>query len=157
VNVQDIETKLTAYGIDYAAVFVPQSVSRNSQEKNPCLNWRVSIARASKPRTDGGLGRAPGASIATDYMQGIGHVPKDPRARFNPYSVAQDNYERECAESGRYAGGKLPAPKLADVLYSLLLDGEAADETFEDWCANYGYDSDSRKAEATFSRTTKEQ
>lgn len=42
------------------------------------------------------------------------------------------------------------APKLADVLQCLASDAGALEETFEDWCSNYGYDSDSRKAEKTY-------
>lgn len=41
-------------------------------------------------------------------------------------------------------------PKLTDVLHSLLLDGAAIDRTFEDWCAELGYDSDSIRALETF-------
>jgi hypothetical protein len=43
------------------------------------------------------------------------------------------------------------APSAADVLYCLLLDAEGATgESFPDWCETYGYDSDSRKALATY-------
>lgn len=43
-------------------------------------------------------------------------------------------------------------PDVAGVMHSLLMDGAAwfDDESFEDWCSNYGYDEDSRTAEATF-------
>ncbi len=37
-------------------------------------------------------------------------------------------------------------PPLADVIYSLLSDASGADETFSDWCGNYGYSDDSIKA-----------
>lgn len=37
-------------------------------------------------------------------------------------------------------------PKIAEVLHSLVLDASAADENFNDWCANYGYSDDSIKA-----------
>jgi hypothetical protein len=37
-------------------------------------------------------------------------------------------------------------PKIADVLHSLFTDAWAAEYNFHDWCANYGYDSDSIKA-----------
>ena len=37
-------------------------------------------------------------------------------------------------------------PELGDVLHSLILDASACDESFEDWCMNFGYDTDSRKA-----------
>lgn len=41
-------------------------------------------------------------------------------------------------------------PHAADVLYSLLLDSSAAEMTFASWCAEFGYDTDSRKALDTY-------
>jgi len=38
-------------------------------------------------------------------------------------------------------------PRVDDVLDSLLSDAQAGEQTFEDFCADFGYDSDSRKAE----------
>ena len=67
--------------------------------------------------------------------------------------IARDDYERRVAAGGLYGPfnqTKLPPPPLTDVLYSLLLDGGAAEYSFEEWASNYGYDSDSRKAEATY-------
>lgn len=45
-----------------------------------------------------------------------------------------------------------PHPKPADVLHSLLSDGDAYFDslTFEEWAANLGFDPDSRKAEAAY-------
>lgn len=40
-------------------------------------------------------------------------------------------------------------PDIRDVFYSLLIDSDSGGESFGDWCANYGYDTDSRKAEKT--------
>ena len=40
----------------------------------------------------------------------------------------------------------LMLPTAASVLYSLLLDSSACNEGFADWCCNYGYDEDNRKA-----------
>jgi hypothetical protein len=37
-------------------------------------------------------------------------------------------------------------PKALDVLFSLTIDASACDESFSDWCSNFGYDTDSRKA-----------
>lgn len=45
---------------------------------------------------------------------------------------------------------KPKAPHAADVLYSLLMDGSALDQSFDEWCADFGYDTDSRKAERIF-------
>lgn len=43
-----------------------------------------------------------------------------------------------------------PVPASAGVIWSLLLDSSASNESFDDWCANYGYDTDSRKALETY-------
>ena len=42
------------------------------------------------------------------------------------------------------------APHAADVLHCLILDSSAAEQTFANWCAEFGYDTDSRKAIATY-------
>lgn len=46
-------------------------------------------------------------------------------------------------------------PTAADVIYSLLVDSTAIDETFENWCANFGYEPDSRKAEKIYNQCVK--
>lgn len=46
--------------------------------------------------------------------------------------------------------GHREAPKFTGVLHSLVLDASAADENFNDWCANFGYDNDSIKALNTY-------
>lgn len=37
-------------------------------------------------------------------------------------------------------------PTIEDLFYSLVMDSSASDETFSDWCGNFGYETDSRKA-----------
>lgn len=141
---------LARLGIDYKAVFVPQSASRNSAETMPSLNWRVTLKRR-------------GHTFATDYMQGIGHVPRPASFHVPGDARLWERDERaKSAADGKYVKGAyrfdgafnlrvtLPAPALADVLYCLLSDGEATEYGFEEWCANFGYDADSRKAEKTY-------
>lgn len=41
-------------------------------------------------------------------------------------------------------------PTAANVLGCLLSDAISADESFEEWCDNLGFDTDSRKAERTY-------
>lgn len=41
-------------------------------------------------------------------------------------------------------------PTVADVLECMQSDISGSDESFENWCANLGYDSDSRKAEKIY-------
>jgi hypothetical protein len=41
-------------------------------------------------------------------------------------------------------------PTVVDVLYCLYADSASADQPFEDWADEYGYDADSRRAYATW-------
>lgn len=104
--------------------------------------------------------------LATDYKLGIGHVtiPKGVPPTFlldeesmlhamrrNPHASFKDK-QLQADVAAKLAKLQKVAPNLADVLHSLLLDGEAFfnGETFEDWASNFGYDPDSRKAEEIF-------
>ena len=158
---EKLQPFIDSLGIDYTAVFVPQSASRNAGQSNPTLNWRVTVKRV-RP---GYLPDSPIVEIiSTDYMQGIGHLPEARYPKGSAYWLRSLRTEREkqAAETGKAAeryfeamGGwtnakSIPAPLLRDVLHSLLLDGAAADTTFHDWCSEYGYDDDSRKALSTY-------
>lgn len=146
------ETKLAefirAQGIEYGATFVPKSKSRNKDEKSATLNWRVTISTKT-------------GAIVTDYMQGIAHVPRYHEDWTQRRTLDTEEREELAAERGRYSIGKgpasgitsrpIPAPKLEDVLYSLVLDSSVIDASgFEDWASDLGYDTDSRKAEALY-------
>jgi len=45
---------------------------------------------------------------------------------------------------------KIKPPKLADIFYGLVLDSEACEMSFQDWCDNFGLDSDSIKAKKSY-------
>jgi hypothetical protein len=50
-----------------------------------------------------------------------------------------------------YNDARIPVPpSAADVLYSLILDSDALDRSFEEWACDFGYDTDSRKALDTY-------
>ena len=51
---------------------------------------------------------------------------------------------------GHRKSAKPQAPTIKDVLYSLISDSSALETSFEYWCADYGYDTDSRKAFETY-------
>jgi hypothetical protein len=46
--------------------------------------------------------------------------------------------------------GHTESPTLTDTLSCLIMDASNADESFESWCEEYGYDDDSRKAERIY-------
>ncbi|MGK2884360.1 MAG: hypothetical protein ACSLE8_06225 [Rhodococcus sp. (in: high G+C Gram-positive bacteria)] len=60
-----------------------------------------------------------------------------------PGSIGYRNVER-------LYPGKPVVPKAASVLHSLLLDARAIDQSFDDWCDDYGSDKDSIKALNTY-------
>lgn len=63
--------------------------------------------------------------ITTSFKMGLGHVIK---ARFS------------------WSNDKPKPPTLNDVLHSLINDADARSMSFNDWCSEFGYDSDSMKA-----------
>jgi hypothetical protein len=153
----ELETLIPDLGIKYGAVFIPFTQSRSFKKGAEHdsttwnLNWIVTITRDSAPR----------AYVRTDYSQGVAHIPG---YRLAPRPFQNDYYHAcwEAAERGRAAfpkvwsfhgmgytpGRALPPPKFADVLHCLLLDGQAIEAgSFEDWASDFGYDTDSRRAE----------
>ena len=50
-----------------------------------------------------------------------------------------------------YTGSALGSePTLDDVLYSLISDSQACEMSFDEWCSDFGYNTDSRKALETY-------
>lgn len=41
---------------------------------------------------------------------------------------------------------KPQVPHIADLLHSVILDSDAVGQSFSNWCSDFGYDEDSRKA-----------
>lgn len=112
------------------------------------------------------------------YKLGVGHV-KQPSVveatalRFQPANPNSDAliHKAERAAKGRpvtytpeieakiaafLARAQKVTPSLPDVMNCLLMDGspEFDAETFEEWAGNFGYDTDSRKAEKIFAACT---
>lgn len=144
-----IERAAEQLGLTMTAEFIPWSQSSRKGEKNPSLNWKVSLAKTGRVFLD------------TDYTAGIGRCPS---YKPGPMTVVQKEVFRLECEQGKacfYADGmgramsrsgeKTILPRLADVIYSLVSIAEAIDyPTFEEWADTFGYESDSRKAEATY-------
>lgn len=90
-------------------------------------------------------------SIVTPFKTGIGH-----RVKRVGYLQKVSNVEAEALRKIRATitpepnrlpiVNDTPYPTSASVLYSLLLDANCVEETFPNFCANFGYDEDSRKA-----------
>lgn len=97
----------------------------------PHFHWRCVLTRE-------------GREHATEYRTGIGHInPMPPRYR--------DHLSESLRKEDWLRDRKAPvAPSPASVLASLLSDGQSASDTFESFCGEMGYDTDSRKALETY-------
>lgn len=61
-------------------------------------------------------------------------------------------YRRRKMTLDYFTGSLAGEPSLVDVVETMLLEVSIGDSTFEDFCADYGYDQDSRRAYATWER-----
>ena len=119
---QSVAEYLTAANIDYTAALM----GKTTREGWACDEWRVTFQRVNSDNR-----RPTGDSpLETRFYTGIGHR--------KPNQRAYDKTPRPVT------------PTAASVLYSLLADASADGESFSDWCTNYGYDTDSRKALAMY-------
>ena len=98
-----------------------------------------------------------GGRITSEYSTGTGHRVAlrqyGCRERFKTVMSKQYKQDKEnliTVNKRIEACSKPVAPNLDDILYSLVMDSSAIDETFEDWCADFGYDEDSIKANETY-------
>lgn len=149
---ESIEAIAAQLGLTLHSEFVPFSKSRNAGEKSPSLNWKVTLRKNGRD------------ILTTDYMAGCGHCPSykaSVKELGSKDCIMRDEAIRRECETGHRAlpvvgsvvrsMGMPILPDLADVLYSLASDSDALDSSgFEEWAEDYGYDTDSRKAEATY-------
>lgn len=145
-------------GLTIESEFVPFSKSRNKDNKDMSLNWKVTLLYNGRK------------VLTTDYSAGIGHCPsykQGQKMTLDYYSLIK----YEC-ENGKYAGyfsynvvmpptdekkRKLTIkPDSADVLYSLMMDSEVLNySSFESWADEFGYNPDSKKDEKIYNECLK--
>lgn len=114
-------TEITWDGITAQAQFVRYV----SEGKWPHFEWSIQFKDIKEPFT---------------YKTGIGHGIRGAAEKRDPSKsyVQVEGF------------GFAEVPNLISVLQSLLMDAEAASDTFEDFCLNLGYDTDSRRALETY-------
>lgn len=160
-----IETVAAELGLTMTAEFIPWSRSRLKDDKQPSLNWRITLCKGGKIAQRGNVVEAtpPAAFLTTDYSAGCGHCPayKQNETADSRLMVKWECEHGRRAHSVNYAGGQSYVrplysstpilPQLADVLASLVLDAEALGYvSFDNWATALGMDADSRKAEAMY-------
>jgi hypothetical protein len=122
--------------VAYEAVLIGERV----RDGWKCDAWRVTFSRLKIVEdfdyfTGVGLRETNSSAMAKMSARSLRNVSKHALAWANHYK--------------RFPG-KPVAPHAADVLYSVILDSSASEQTFASWCDDFGYDTDSRKALATY-------
>lgn len=112
-----------------------------SGEYSAGSGWAEIWARESCPTTTNGT-----AKKDITALRAWRAMRKKPQ--FNRGMTTHDKEQLDIVQERFAAKG----PELADVLESLRMDMESAEEDFEDWADAYGYDHDSRSAEDTWRR-----
>lgn len=151
----DIVATLESIKLTVESVFVPMSQSRNKDESLPTLNWNVTVKLNGRD------------ILTTDYSAGMAHCPaydrKVPDTYNRPLKTWREDACRAECEKGFPVvafttwGGfrhdmKSPIkPDSVDLMHSLVMDSDVLESGgFEEWAADLGYDTDSRKAESIY-------
>lgn len=111
---------------DWSILFTATGGAQTRRDAWDCYAWDVTIERTRAGHRAGPY-RLP-------FYCGLGHATK---AKVGNSGIV-------------WRAAKPIAPTAATVFYSLVLDGAAIDQSFPDWCADFGYDTDSRKAHDTY-------
>ena len=59
-------------------------------------------------------------------------------------------YNGKRAQFRFYGGGASKPPTASDLVWAVATDSTALEESFNDWCDNFGYTADSIKARSTY-------
>jgi hypothetical protein len=102
--------------------------------------------------------RKPVTSIEVEWADSNPNMDSDPKWQANHYKVKLRRAGKQLTTYFSMGIALSNEPSAEDVLDCLASDacGVENARSFEDWCSEYGYDTDSRKAEKTFKLCTKQ-
>lgn len=121
-----VDEALAAMGVKFTARYIGETVKWEAQTVD---HYRVKIG-----------------AYETDFHQGLGLRGPAPKPTDGGPAPRSGTLMHAQLEAQR----KPIPPTAAAVLYCLLSDMEAIDQSFTDWASDFGYDTDSRKALATY-------
>lgn len=134
----EIELAVDAYlaeiGVSYSVVPRGTGLKRDGWE---CDGWAVAFQKGNGRKTFEEFDYFTGTGHRVDHGPGYQRLKGEVKS-----SLSSVNYQKNHA--------KPFAPFAASVLYCLILDAHADDMSFSNWCGDYGYGTDSRKAFETY-------
>lgn len=131
-------------GLRVESTFVPFDDPKIKTVSGKYLSWTCKVFRGDQ------------LILETPYRAGIAHCPSYKQGRLSVDDAEAIEFEvtrglRCVRRSYGVVGGEPILPKPEDVLANLAMDADAIDHpSFESWAGDYGFDTDSRKAEATY-------
>lgn len=127
-----VDTYLENIGVKFSVIGQGVGLKRDGWE---CDRWSVLFKKSEVQET-------------FEYFTGIGHRVINDR---HYYEIKND--KRLPSNNKRHQMEKVSfpfPPFAAAVLYCLVLDSSANDQSFDNWCEEYGYSNDSMKAFKTY-------
>jgi len=148
-NEKKISSVLKSMGISIKSEFIPWSKAKekdyNKDAKFSSLNWNVTLYKNDVK------------IFTTEYNEGQGHCPANETENVG-YNLKK-MIEKEC-ETGfeTWYGNSMDwvninkkkpiLPNMVSFVWCILSDANSGRDDFHDFCGNFGYDEDSRRAEA---------
>lgn len=133
---KEVETILASAGVEFKATYIGET----KRDEWACDAWSCTFFKEEgdvhvvfKFYTGLGNRKSP------EWKYGVSGYDNGPPPR--PGTLLHEQWMKQA---------KPQAPHPADVLQSVILDSSALGQSFESWCNEYGYDSDSRKAEGIY-------
>ena len=142
----NVDNILSAAGVSYTASYHGVTISAWGSGAS-ADSWLCTFSKGA-------------ARADFDYTTGLGlrapaTAQQKETARWRFPGLTQNDIARRTLYGRRYLEHvenlrRPKPPAAAGVLACLLQDAQSADQSFGDWCADYGYDEDSRKALETY-------
>lgn len=142
---EQIRAEVNTICVHAFVTFHATYMGQTTRDKWECDEWRLTLKKEFAPGDY--------RSESFEFFTGLGLRKPDESAmaKISAHSLKKVN-KRALAWEEHYKRypDKPQTPHVADLLNSLILDSSAVGQSFESWCSELGYDSDSRKAEATY-------
>lgn len=136
---KEIERIMADAMVEHSAQYCGETTRDNNWK---CDEWLCSFEKQTRNNPEN-----PYQVEEFEFYTGLGlrhpvnTVSRRMQTQLNPRSVAWHEIEKT---------RKPKPPHPADVLYSVVMASSACEQSFADWCYSFEYDTDSRKALATY-------
>jgi len=132
---KNVSKYLKSINVSFNAALVIENHTRDENWK--CDQWTITFKGKS-------------AASIFEFFTGIGHRKIVNHKDFKAGTMIRAKTKTIKPYTSHVQFEVVSKPTPASVLYCLIGDMEATNETFGDWCDNYGYDNDSMKAHAIY-------